>query len=169
MGKFIDLTNQRFGRLVVVSRAENKGKQTRWNCVCDCGNTTISNSYELRVGKVISCGCYHREQCGNEHRTHGMSKTRLYRIFYKMHERCYKPTNDNYKYYGGLGVKICDEWVNDFPAFKNWSLMNGYKEDLTIDRIDPSKDYEPNNCRWITIQEQQKNRRKRGTVLCQMK
>jgi hypothetical protein len=101
------------------------------------------------------------------HKKHGYTQTRLYRIYYKMKERCYRPTNDNYKYYGGLGVTICKEWLNDFRAFAKWALKNGYAENLTIDRIDCSGNYEPSNCRWITIQEQQKNKRKRGTVLWQ--
>lgn len=163
MPKLIDITGQKFGRLTVIQRHGKKG----WECVCDCGNKTISNSYQLRNGITISCGCYHREICGDQHRKHGYTKSRLYRIFYKMHERCYRPQNDNYKWYGGTGVIICDEWKNNFVAFKDWSLQNGYAENLTIDRIDPWGNYEPDNCRWITIQEQQKNKRKRGTVTCQ--
>lgn len=163
MGKLIDLTGQKFGRLTVIDRYDQK----RWTCKCECGNITHSDGYQLRQGNVKSCGCYQHELCGDQHRTHGFSKTRLYRIYYKMKERCYRPKNDNYKYYGGLGVIICDEWLNDFKRFAEWALSNGYSDNLTIDRIDPSGNYEPSNCRWITIQEQQRNRRKRGTVLCQ--
>lgn len=81
-----------------------------------------------------------------------------------MKERCYKPSNDNYKYYGALGITICDEWLNDFSTFAKWSTENGYANNLTIDRKDNTKGYSPDNCRWITIQEQQRNKRKRGTV-----
>ena len=81
-----------------------------------------------------------------------------------MKERCYRPSNDNYKYYGALVITICDEWLNDFDAFANWSMANGYSEIFTIDRKDNAKGYSPDNCRWITIQDQQKNKRKRGTV-----
>lgn len=81
-----------------------------------------------------------------------------------MKERCYRPSNDNYKYYGALGITICDEWLNDFSAFAKWSLANGYTDELTIDRKDNTRGYSPDNCRWITIQEQQRNKRKRGTV-----
>lgn len=76
----------------------------------------------------------------------------------------YRPSNDNYKYYGALGITICDEWLNDFSTFANWSLANGYTDELTIDRKDNTRGYSPDNCRWITIQEQQRNKRKRGTV-----
>lgn len=164
MPKLIDLTGQRFGRLTVIERAISKGKNTVWFCQCDCGNTTVSDGYQLRNGITLSCGCYHKEFCGDAHRKHGFTRTRLYRIYYKMKERCYKPSNDNYKYYGALGITICDEWLNDFRTFADWALANGYKDNLTIDRKDNSKGYSPDNCRWITIQAQQKNRRKRGTV-----
>jgi hypothetical protein len=83
-----------------------------------------------------------------------------------MHERCYRTTNDNYKYYGGSGVKVCDEWFHNFENFKEWSLQNGYNDELTLDRINPAGNYEPSNCRWATWKQQCENRRKRGTVLC---
>lgn len=160
MPALIDLTGKKFGRLTVIERYDAK----TWKCICDCGNTTYSDGYQLRKGITQSCGCYHRDICGNQHRKHGLSRTRLYRIYYKMKERCYRPSNDNYKYYGALGITICDEWLNDFSAFANWSMANGYSEILTIDRKDNVKGYSPDNCRWITIQDQQKNKRKRGTV-----
>lgn len=163
MPKLIDITGQRFGRLIVIERYD----KNRWKCQCDCGNTTYSNSYQLRKGIAKSCGCYQKETCGNLHRKHGLTKTRLYRIYYKMKERCYRPQNDNYKYYGGLGVTICDEWLNDFQKFAEWALSHGYSDTLTIDRINPDGNYEPANCRWVTMKEQNNNRRKRGTVLCQ--
>ena len=166
MPPLIDITGQRFGRLTVVKRYD----VTRWLCRCDCGNETYSDSYQLRKGITKSCGCLQKELCGNQHRKHGFTKTRLYRIYYRMKERCYRPTNDNYKYYGGLGITVCDEWLKSFITFKDWALSHGYADNLTIDRINNELGYMPSNCRWITIQEQQKNRRKRGTVLChQMK
>lgn len=160
--KLIDITGQKFGKLIVIERFDKK----RWKCQCECGNITYSDGYQLRKGITKSCGCFHKEICGDNHRKHGFTRTRLYRIYYKMKERCYRTKNDNYKYYGGLGVTICDEWLNDFQKFASWSLSHGYADNLTIDRINPYGNYEPSNCRWITIQEQQKNKRKRGTVLC---
>lgn len=158
--KLIDITGQKFGRLTVIRRHDSK----RWECKCDCGNITYSDGYQLRKGITKSCGCYHAEACGNRHRKHGYTGTRLYHTFKKMKERCYNPSSDNYKYYGALGITICPEWLEDFSKFADWSIKNGYADNLTIDRKDNTKGYSPDNCRWITIQEQQKNRRKRGTV-----
>lgn len=91
--------------------------------------------------------------------THGLSKTRLYRIFKKMKDRCYLPSTDSYKYYGARGIKICDEWLSDFTKFYNWALENGYADDLTIDRKNVDGNYEPSNCKWATPKEQGNNRR----------
>ena len=168
MSKLVDLTGKRFGRLTVIRRAPQEGRKfTRWECRCDCGNITMSDAYGLKKGLIQSCGCYHKEFCGEQHRTHGYTGTRLYRIYHKMKERCYRKQNHNFKWYGGCGVTVCDEWLKSFETFAKWAEANGYAENLTIDRIDPYGNYEPTNCRWITIQEQQKNKRKRGTVLCQ--
>lgn len=157
----IDITGQRFGRWTVISRYDKK----RWTCRCDCGTVGNVDSYELRSGRTQSCGCYAKERASQVHKKHGLTGKRLYRIHLKMHERCYRPDNDNYKYYGGLGITVCDEWLHNFQPFMEWALSHGYADNLTIDRIDNTKGYSPDNCRWITIQEQQRNRRKRGTVL----
>ena len=89
--------------------------------------------------------------------THGKSKTRLYNIWSDMKRRCYNPKNKRYNRYGGRGISVCDEWKDDFQAFYDWAIYNDYAEDLTIDRIDVNGNYEPNNCRWITWKEQQRN------------
>lgn len=154
--KLIDITGQRFGRLTVIKRDEKNYK--KWICRCDCGNITKTDGYCIRHGQIKSCGCYHRELCGNQHRKHGMVKTRLYHILGKMKQRCYNPQSDNYKWYGGKGVTICKEWLDNPETFIKWALSHGYTDNLTIDRIDGNKNYEPSNCRWITIKEQQRNR-----------
>lgn len=159
MPSFIDLTGQRFGRLKVIERAPNHiqpcGKsKVLWKCICDCGNEICTDGYGLRKGMTKSCGCYGKEQRIKANTIHGMSRSRLAKIYANMRSRCYNPNASKYEIYGGKGIKICDEWLNDRTKFFDWAVNNGYKEDLTIDRIDPNKDYEPNNCIWATVTEQ---------------
>ena len=167
MGKLIDLTGQRFGRLTVIERA---GKdyigQAMWRCRCDCGNVTVVAGGNLRTGNTKSCGCYGHELTigGYRSRTHGGTcdggkRTRLYRIWRAMKTRCYNLNAQNYKDYGGRGITICPEWLHDFVAFRDWALSHGYRDDLSIDRIDNDKGYSPDNCRWATAKEQRANQR----------
>ena len=150
-----DLTNKVFGRLKVIKRAENtKNNQAQWLCECECGNTTIVRTSYLNNGHTKSCGCLNIEASTK----HGDYKTKLYRVYLQMKDRCNNPKNDGYKNYGGRGIKVCKEWSDDFTIFKEWSLQNGYIEGLTLDRIDFNKGYEPSNCRWITNKEQQHNK-----------
>lgn len=156
-----DLTNLRFGKLVAL-KADHKDKCHRWHwlCQCDCGKTTIVSSNSLLRGSTRSCGCLNDEQrkSGNNRRVHGGCGTRLYRIWKQIRTRCNNPNNSDYKrWYGSKGIKVCSEWDNSFEAFRDWSLANGYNDNLTIDRIDSNDDYEPNNCRWVTWREQSRN------------
>lgn len=155
-----DLTGQRFGMLTVVSKSGvDKYGISQWQCLCDCGGSSIASISNLRNGNTTSCGCYGRRRKSEANRTHGGSGTRLHRIWKAMKVRCYDQNFQFYRHYGGRGITICDEWRNNFEAFRDWALANGYEDALTIDRIDNDKGYSPDNCRWVTMVEQNQNKR----------
>lgn len=154
----INLTGQRFGKLVVIKESENIGKNSTWLCKCDCGITKNILSYNLTSGKSKSCGCVRGLKLKKFATTHGESKTRLYGIYKGMKQRCNNTNSPAYDYYGGKSVSVCAEWDNDFLKFKKWSLENGYNENTSIDRIDPNGNYCPKNCRWVSPQKQQNNK-----------
>lgn len=163
MRKVIDLTGKQYGRLTVIKHiGKDKHNNAIWQCTCSCGNIINIRGATLRRGKANSCGCLHKEltkQLAKNNIIHNMSNTRLYRIWQGMKSRCYYKQNNRYKYYGANGIKVCDKWLNNFQAFYDWGMSNGYKDDLTIDRIDVNDDYKPCNCRWVTKSEQQRNKR----------
>ena len=154
---FQDLTGQRFSRLTVIERVKShklNDKHAYWKCLCDCGNYCIVASHHLRSGETKSCGCLNN----------GKSYTRLYRIWNDMKCRCYRYKETAYKYYGDRGIIVCDEWLNDFQAFYDWAMANGYDDTLTIDRIDVNGNYEPSNCRWVSRKVQMNNTRRNHLI-----
>lgn len=169
MGKFIDITGEKYGRLTAVYRAENSKKgRTRWSCLCDCGNAKIVESHKLVSGHTSSCGCLWTESrqingCknnGDKHRIHGMSRHPLDAVYDEMKSRCTKPSNKNYKNYGGRGITVCNEWLINPQMFFKWALSSGYEKGLSLDRKDNENGYFPENCRFTTRVIQANNTRK---------
>lgn len=168
MAQLVDLTGQRFGRLVVLERGADyvspQGRKVvRWRCKCDCGNIKDISATHLKKGDCQSCGCFHQERLVEAGRlngtTHGLSRTRIYRLFQNMKNRCNDKNAASYQRYGGRGISVCKEWneAGGFERFYSWSLENGYQEGLTLDRIDVNGDYSPDNCRWTDWETQYNN------------
>lgn len=160
--RFVDLTGQKFGRLSVIERAPNKKDRVAWLCKCDCGNEIVTTSRLLQTGQTTSCGCFHRERTKLTHTKHGGRYDKLYAVWIVMRDRCYNLKNKDYADYGGRGIIVCEEWRNSengFQNFREWAKNNGYRESLSIERMDVNKNYEPCNCKWATQKEQCNNKR----------
>lgn len=159
MGQYKDQTGKRFGRVVVLERAENSAcGRTRQRCKCDCGKIFVTDTQNLVNGDCQSCGCLKKELLGSAHRTHGLSKEAIYAVWCDMRHRCENPNHHGYKYYGGRGISVCEEW-HKFEVFYAWAISSGYAKGLTIERKDVNDNYCPENCTWITMKEQMRNKR----------
>lgn len=165
----IDITGLRFGRLVALRKVAPINKRTFWAFRCDCGTEKVANAMHVKAGRIISCGCALTEYLHSaEHaatckinsslpRTHGLSKTPVYFVWKAMIQRCENPKSKDFKHYGAKGVKVCERW----KAFENFYRDMGVPNGLTLDRIDPSKDYCPENCRWADWVTQNTNKRQK--------
>lgn len=157
--KSIDITGVKFGRLTVLRKSDmSSSNGVMWICKCECGVEKIIRGKHLRYGKINSCGCLERELLSSRSKTHGMSKSRPYRIWRNMINRCHYEKYAERHLYGGRGISVCDRWRLSFENFI--ADMGVPSNGLSIDRIDTDGNYEPGNCRWATAKEQSANRRK---------
>lgn len=148
---------EKYGKLTIIGIAQKRGRHYYVVCRCDCGNEKIIEISNIlaKSGMTLSCGCLKE----SKKVLNKIEHKRIYGIFHGIKTRCYNPSCKSYKNYGGRGITICDEWKNDFYAFYNWAVNNGYTDSLSIDRIDVNGNYEPSNCRWVTSKIQNNNRR----------
>jgi hypothetical protein len=149
----IDIAGRKFGMLFVSSY---KGKR-QWECLCDCGNIVVKDGSRIRSGKTKSCGCLRKKGNGGATKIHGDHLTKLYALWRNFRYRCRTKTSKDFSRYGGRGATFCNEW-DDYQTFKDWALKNGYEEGLTIERIDTNGPYNPENCCFTTVAENNRNK-----------
>ena len=164
MTKYEDLTGKKFNYLTVLELKRNNKTKIQWLCQCDCGNTVIVLASHLKNAHTKSCGCFRKNKLTKENPKykHGKRHSRIYSVWINMKTRCYNKNVKAYKNYGNRGIKVCNEWIGKekgFINFYNWAIQNGYRDDLTIERINVDGNYEPNNCRWGTYKQQNNNKR----------
>ena len=154
-----NIIGNKYNKLTILELERKEKKNNHWRyyykCQCECGNIKTIERDAIVFGGSKSCGCAFKGMNAK----HNLCNSRIYKIYIDMKKRCYNEKNHNYKNYGGRGIKICNEWLNDFMSFYNWSLKNGYQNNLSIDRINVNGDYKPTNCRWATKEIQCNNKR----------
>lgn len=165
MGRpLIDLTGKRFTRLTVLLRSDNKGVKVVWLCQCDCGKTCLAHGHDLRLGKHRSCGCLHLDSITKHGKASGRSgRSAEYNSWQSMKDRCLNTSATGYEFYGGRGVRVCQRWLESFESFL--SDMGSRPSGTSLDRIDVNGNYEPENCRWATRKEQNRNMRSNNWII----
>jgi hypothetical protein len=160
-----DLVGQKFGRLTVLSLDHETKKGRRfWLCKCECGNEVVKDAKDILSGHVKSCGCLQRNVLGASKRTHGKSRTKIGDVLEGMKARCYNKNEISYTRYGARGIFICDEWLEDPIKFFEWAEKTNYVYGFQIDRIDNDGPYSPENCRWVTSKENNRNKRTNNLI-----
>lgn len=148
-----DLTGNKYGMLTVIGRSPDNGHGkkpcVKWLCQCECGRITQASKWSLENGLTVSCGC--------RKKIHGEKHTRLYQTWQNMKRRCHDPKNKRYEHYGLRGITVCQDWDKNYLSFRDWALSSGYKEGLTIERIDVNGNYCPDNCKWLPMSKQADN------------
>ena len=152
----LNLIGKKINMLTIIEQLPTKNGRTYWRYKCDCGKIGTINS--SCIYRTISCGCFRSSKARQMHTTHNKKGTRIYNVHNSMKQRCLNPKSKNYSNYGGRGIKLCKEWEK-FENFYIWAIKNGYKDNLSIDRINVNGNYEPSNCRWVTSKQQQLNKR----------
>lgn len=156
---------RRFGRLVAIEPAESLNGKTTWLCKCDCGNSAVVRTYQLVSYRTMSCGCLRVSaaiRAGHANITHGKARTRAYRVWKGMRQRCFYEKAINFKDYGGRGITVCDQWNKSFQAFID--DMGSPEDGMQLDRIDHNGNYEPGNCRWVTPRTNSRNKRNNNLI-----
>jgi len=159
-----DLTGRVFGRLTVTSfhgillRGERRDRQ--WDCLCECGNSAVVTTNTLNTGQKQSCGCLKKDLLSKRMKTHGLTGTKLYDHWMHMKQRCINPNNAKYKDYGGRGVTVCTAWLDSFEKFLE-DMLPTYEPRLSLEREDVNGNYNKENCKWVILEDQALNRRKR--------
>lgn len=170
MVKRIDMVGYEFSGCNVIHQAYKKNGKTYWECLCTCGNKFIAEGSNIRQGHTKSCGCLRSRYA--KRKSHGQINTKLYSKWNSMKTRCNNPNHDSFINYGNKGIEVCEEWNNSFEKFYDWSIDSGYSEGLSLDRVDNSKGYYPENCRWVEFKEQGRNKTNnrlltyKGKTLC---
>lgn len=155
-----DLSGKHFGRWTVLKYVGG----SKWECKCECGNVRYVSTHNLVAGLSVSCGCFRRDATISRSTTHGMNKTPLHSRWLGMKDRCYNPREESFANYGARGITVCDEWRDNFQAFYDWSISNGFNQSLSLDRIDNNGPYAPWNCRWVDRATQNRNTRRNRLV-----
>lgn len=155
-----NVIGKKYGNIEIIGELERSSSKQRVVAFkCQCGNESKTLLLNIVSGNTKSCGCLRKKLVSIKRKTHGLSKTSIYRIFHGMKNRCFNKNNNAYKDYGGRGISVCKEWLDDFRKFYKFCLENGWKAELEIDRIDNDGWYSPENCRFVTSEINQKNKR----------